>query len=190
MAAAPGPAAGLPGAGTPRAARRRLRARGRPRVRLPVGRAGLGWEQDFHLSVPARTPPLPLPTRSLLLLHLELKRSLFTVDLSADKGEARAAGPGGCQGCQGAPHHHVLPLLEPSPGQRRSLLRSFYSLVTATHFPPGESRRGPGSGLVGGSRALPKLGGWSVLVRHWARNGCLGVNHAVLGLNPGTAQVL
>ncbi|EPY89102.1 fuzzy-like protein [Camelus ferus] len=46
----------------------------------------------------------------LLLLHLELKRCLFTVEPSRDK--------------------------EPSPEHRRRLLRSFYTLVTATHFPP------------------------------------------------------
>lgn len=54
--------------------------------------------------------PLHADILGLLLLHLELKRCLFTVELSGDK--------------------------EPSPGQRRRLLRSFYTLVTATYFPP------------------------------------------------------
>ncbi|XP_072463375.1 protein fuzzy homolog isoform X1 [Notamacropus eugenii] len=48
----------------------------------------------------------------LLLLHLEQRRGLFTVDLSGEEG--------------------------PSPSTRRRLLRSFYVLVTATHFPPEE----------------------------------------------------
>ncbi|XP_054396991.2 protein fuzzy homolog isoform X12 [Pongo abelii] len=48
----------------------------------------------------------------LLLLHLELKRCLFTVEPLGDK--------------------------EPSPEQRRRLLRNFYTLVTSTHFPPDE----------------------------------------------------
>ncbi|XP_063576290.1 protein fuzzy homolog isoform X15 [Pongo abelii] len=47
----------------------------------------------------------------LLLLHLELKRCLFTVEPLGDKAE-------------------------PSPEQRRRLLRNFYTLVTSTHFPP------------------------------------------------------
>ncbi|KAH0505432.1 protein fuzzy homolog [Microtus ochrogaster] len=46
----------------------------------------------------------------LLLLHLELRRCLFTVAPSPDK--------------------------EPSPEQRRRLLRNFYTLVATTHFPP------------------------------------------------------
>ncbi|XP_049756914.1 protein fuzzy homolog isoform X1 [Elephas maximus indicus] len=46
----------------------------------------------------------------LLLLHLELRRCLFTVELSGDK--------------------------EPPLDQRRRLLRSFYTLVTSMHFPP------------------------------------------------------
>ncbi|XP_074164356.1 protein fuzzy homolog isoform X2 [Sminthopsis crassicaudata] len=46
----------------------------------------------------------------LLLLHLEQKRAFFTVDLGGEEG--------------------------PSPRTRRRLLRSFYALVTATHFPP------------------------------------------------------
>nr|KAF6409882.1 fuzzy planar cell polarity protein [Rousettus aegyptiacus] len=54
--------------------------------------------------------PLHTDILGLLLLHLELKRCLFTVEPSGNK--------------------------EPSPGQRRHLLRSFYALVTATHFPP------------------------------------------------------
>lgn len=54
--------------------------------------------------------PLHADVLGLLFLHLELKRCLLTVELSVDK--------------------------EPSPEQRRRLLRSFYSLVTATHFPP------------------------------------------------------
>uniref|UniRef100_A0A8C3VZY1 Fuzzy planar cell polarity protein n=1 Tax=Catagonus wagneri TaxID=51154 RepID=A0A8C3VZY1_9CETA len=54
--------------------------------------------------------PLHTDILGLLLLHLELKRCLFTVELSGDR--------------------------EPSPEQRRRLLRSFYTLVTATHFPP------------------------------------------------------
>lgn len=54
--------------------------------------------------------PLHRDILGLLLLHLELKRCLFTVEPSEDK--------------------------DPSPEQRRCLLRSFYTLVTATHFPP------------------------------------------------------
>ncbi|XP_037676504.1 protein fuzzy homolog isoform X2 [Choloepus didactylus] len=54
--------------------------------------------------------PLHADILGLLLLHLELRRSLFTVDPSGDKG--------------------------PTPEHRRHLLRSFYTLVTGTHFPP------------------------------------------------------
>uniref|UniRef100_A0A2K5F2I5 Fuzzy planar cell polarity protein n=1 Tax=Aotus nancymaae TaxID=37293 RepID=A0A2K5F2I5_AOTNA len=54
--------------------------------------------------------PLHTDIRGLLLLHLELKRCLFTVEPLGDK--------------------------EPSPEQRRRLLRNFYTLVTSTHFPP------------------------------------------------------
>lgn len=54
--------------------------------------------------------PLHSDILGLLLLHLELRRCLFTVEPSSDK--------------------------EPSPEQRRRLLRNFYTLVTTTHFPP------------------------------------------------------
>lgn len=54
--------------------------------------------------------PLHTDILGLLLLHLELKRCLFTVEPSGDK--------------------------DPSPEQRRCVLRSFYTLVTAVHFPP------------------------------------------------------
>ncbi|XP_074075806.1 protein fuzzy homolog isoform X2 [Macrotis lagotis] len=54
--------------------------------------------------------PLHPDILGLLLLHLEQRRSLFTVDLGADEG--------------------------PSPKIRRHLLRSFYVLVTSIHFPP------------------------------------------------------
>ncbi|XP_058136626.1 protein fuzzy homolog isoform X4 [Dasypus novemcinctus] len=54
--------------------------------------------------------PLHADVLGLLLLHLELRRCLFTVEPSGDK--------------------------EPSPEQRRRLLRNFYTLVTGTHFPP------------------------------------------------------
>lgn len=54
--------------------------------------------------------PLHTDILGLLLLHLELKRCLFTVEPSGDK--------------------------EPSLEQRRYLLRSFYALVTSMHFPP------------------------------------------------------
>ncbi|XP_036996758.2 protein fuzzy homolog isoform X3 [Artibeus jamaicensis] len=54
--------------------------------------------------------PLHTDILGLLLLHLELKRCLFTVEPSRDK--------------------------EPSPEQRRCALRSFYTLVTTVHFPP------------------------------------------------------
>ncbi|XP_073914096.1 protein fuzzy homolog isoform X2 [Castor canadensis] len=54
--------------------------------------------------------PLHTDILGLLLLHLELKRCLFTVEPLGDK--------------------------EPSPEQRRRLLRNFYTLVTTTHFPP------------------------------------------------------
>ncbi|XP_008589122.1 PREDICTED: protein fuzzy homolog isoform X3 [Galeopterus variegatus] len=56
--------------------------------------------------------PLHTDILGLLLLHLELKRCLFTVEPFGDK--------------------------EPSPEQRRRLLRNFYTLVTTTHFPPDE----------------------------------------------------
>ncbi|CAO2632751.1 Protein fuzzy homolog [Lemmus lemmus] len=46
----------------------------------------------------------------LLLIHLELRRCLFTVEPAPDK--------------------------EPSPEQRRRLLRNFYTLVATTYFPP------------------------------------------------------
>ncbi|XP_030798673.1 protein fuzzy homolog isoform X3 [Rhinopithecus roxellana] len=55
--------------------------------------------------------PLHTDILGLLLLHLELKRCLFTVEPLGDKAE-------------------------PSPEQRRRLLRNFYTLVTSTHFPP------------------------------------------------------
>uniref|UniRef100_A0A673V2R8 Fuzzy planar cell polarity protein n=1 Tax=Suricata suricatta TaxID=37032 RepID=A0A673V2R8_SURSU len=61
--------------------------------------------------------PLHMDILGLLLLHLELKRCLFTVEPSGDQ--------------------------EPSPEQRRRLLRSFYTLVTATHFPPGQRQSAP-----------------------------------------------
>ncbi|XP_061029704.1 protein fuzzy homolog isoform X2 [Eubalaena glacialis] len=54
--------------------------------------------------------PLHTDILGLLLLHLELKRCLFTVEPSGDE--------------------------EPSSEQRRRLFRSFYTLVTATHFAP------------------------------------------------------
>ncbi|XP_008053987.1 protein fuzzy homolog isoform X1 [Carlito syrichta] len=54
--------------------------------------------------------PLHSDILGLLLLHLELKRCLFTVEPLRDK--------------------------EPSPEQRRRLLRNFYGLVTSMHFPP------------------------------------------------------
>ncbi|XP_049977298.1 protein fuzzy homolog [Alexandromys fortis] len=54
--------------------------------------------------------PLHSDILGLLLLHLELRRCLFTVEPSPDK--------------------------EPSPEQRRRLLRNFYTLVATTHFPP------------------------------------------------------
>ncbi|XP_004646485.1 protein fuzzy homolog [Octodon degus] len=53
--------------------------------------------------------PLHTDILGLLLLNLELKRCLFTVQPLGDK--------------------------EPSPEQRRRLLRNFYTLVTTTHFP-------------------------------------------------------
>ncbi|XP_006868279.1 PREDICTED: protein fuzzy homolog isoform X2 [Chrysochloris asiatica] len=54
--------------------------------------------------------PLHADILGLLLLHLELRRCLLTVEPSGDR--------------------------EPSREQRRRLLRSFYTLVTSTHFPP------------------------------------------------------
>ena len=49
------------------------------------------------------------------------------------------AGRGG--GWAGALRYRTpLPPSEPSPEHRRRLLRSFYTLVTATHFPPGQRR--------------------------------------------------
>ncbi|XP_003801520.1 protein fuzzy homolog [Otolemur garnettii] len=54
--------------------------------------------------------PLHTDILGLLLLHMELKRCLFTVEPLGDK--------------------------EPSPEQRRRHLRNFYTLVTETHFSP------------------------------------------------------
>ncbi|XP_053460553.1 protein fuzzy homolog isoform X1 [Nycticebus coucang] len=54
--------------------------------------------------------PLHKDILGLLLLHMELKRCLFTVEPLGDK--------------------------EPSPEQRRHHLRNFYTLVTETHFSP------------------------------------------------------
>ncbi|KAM5236589.1 protein fuzzy homolog isoform 2-T2 [Ctenodactylus gundi] len=54
--------------------------------------------------------PLHTDILGLLLLNLELKRCLFTVEPLRDK--------------------------EPSLQQRQRLLRNFYSLVSTTHFPP------------------------------------------------------
>nr|XP_036861779.1 protein fuzzy homolog isoform X4 [Manis javanica] len=71
------------------------------RACLPLGPRGLPAGFPLHIDI-----------LGLLLLHLELKRCLFTVQPSGDK--------------------------EPSPEQRRRLLRSFYTLVTATHFPRGQ----------------------------------------------------
>uniref|UniRef100_A0A8C6RQ11 Fuzzy planar cell polarity protein n=1 Tax=Nannospalax galili TaxID=1026970 RepID=A0A8C6RQ11_NANGA len=66
------------------------------------------------LALGARALPDGFPLHGdilgLLLLHLELKRCVFTVEPLRDK--------------------------EPSPEQRRRLLRNFYTLVTTTHFPP------------------------------------------------------
>ncbi|XP_027715088.1 protein fuzzy homolog isoform X2 [Vombatus ursinus] len=62
--------------------------------------------------------PLHPDILGLLLLHLEQRRGLFTVDLGGEEG--------------------------PSPSARRRLLRSFYVLVTATHFPPEEKAEEPG----------------------------------------------
>uniref|UniRef100_A0A8D2HTV0 Fuzzy planar cell polarity protein n=1 Tax=Urocitellus parryii TaxID=9999 RepID=A0A8D2HTV0_UROPR len=69
------------------------------RACLPLGPRGLPDGFPLHKDI-----------LGLLLLHLELKRCLFTVEPLRDKG--------------------------PSPEQRRRLLRHFYALVTSTHFPP------------------------------------------------------
>nr|XP_027776215.1 protein fuzzy homolog isoform X6 [Marmota flaviventris] len=69
------------------------------RACLPLGPRGLPDGFPLHKDI-----------LGLLLLHLELKRCLFTVEPLGDKG--------------------------PSPEQRRRLLRHFYALVTSTHFPP------------------------------------------------------
>ncbi|XP_037372919.1 protein fuzzy homolog isoform X1 [Talpa occidentalis] len=69
------------------------------RACLPLGPRALPAGFSLHADI-----------LGLLLLHLELKRCLFTVAPSGDR--------------------------EPSPERRRRLLRSFYTLVTATHFPP------------------------------------------------------
>uniref|UniRef100_A0A5F8GJ37 Fuzzy planar cell polarity protein n=1 Tax=Monodelphis domestica TaxID=13616 RepID=A0A5F8GJ37_MONDO len=63
----------------------------------------------------------------LLLLHLEQRRGLFTVEL------------GGVEG--------------PSPRSRRRLLRSFYVLVTSSYFPPGQQAPWEGEGSLGGPRS-------------------------------------
>ncbi|XP_007492709.1 protein fuzzy homolog isoform X1 [Monodelphis domestica] len=60
--------------------------------------------------LPAGFPVHPDILGRLLLLHLEQRRGLFTVEL------------GGVEG--------------PSPRSRRRLLRSFYVLVTSSYFPP------------------------------------------------------
>nr|XP_044989423.1 protein fuzzy homolog isoform X1 [Jaculus jaculus] len=59
--------------------------------------------------------PLHADILGLLLLHLELKRCVFTVEPLRDK--------------------------EPSPEQRRRLLRNFYTLVATTHFPSGPTEK-------------------------------------------------
>ncbi|XP_063109221.1 protein fuzzy homolog isoform X4 [Cavia porcellus] len=64
--------------------------------------------------------PLHADILGLLLLNLELKRCLFTV--------------------------HPLGNKEPSPEQRRRLLRNFYTLVTTMHFPPARAARQGGCG--------------------------------------------
>ncbi|XP_069919144.1 protein fuzzy homolog isoform X1 [Oryctolagus cuniculus] len=69
------------------------------RACLPLGRRALPAGFPLHTDV-----------LGLLLLHLDLKRCLFTVEPLADE--------------------------DPPPEQRRRLLRNFYALVTATHFPP------------------------------------------------------
>lgn len=69
------------------------------RACLPLGRRALPAGFPLHTDV-----------LGLLLLHLELKRCLFTVEPVADE--------------------------DPPPEQRRRLLRNFYALVTATHIPP------------------------------------------------------
>lgn len=66
--------------------------------------------------------PLHTDILGLLLLNLELKRCLFTVQPSGNK--------------------------DPSPEQRRRLLRNFYTLVTSTYFPsePGPSEKAEDAG--------------------------------------------
>ncbi|KAM5133143.1 protein fuzzy homolog isoform 2-T2 [Callospermophilus lateralis] len=76
------------------------------RACLPLGPRGLPDGFPLHKDI-----------LGLLLLHLELKRCLFTVEPLGDKG--------------------------PSPEQRRRLLRHFYALVMSTHFPPGSSEARP-----------------------------------------------
>ncbi|XP_047384377.1 protein fuzzy homolog isoform X2 [Sciurus carolinensis] len=70
------------------------------RACLPLGPRGLPDGFPLHTDI-----------LGLLLLHLELKRCLFTVEPLGNK--------------------------EPSPEQRRRLLRHFYALVTTAHFPAG-----------------------------------------------------
>ncbi|XP_045712244.1 protein fuzzy homolog isoform X2 [Phyllostomus hastatus] len=78
--------------------------------------------------------PLHTDILGLLLLHLELKRCLFTVEPSGDKGDGEPAG--GSWAPEGLSVTIFLSLPDPSPEHRRCVLRSFYTLVTAVHFPP------------------------------------------------------
>ncbi|XP_069857046.1 protein fuzzy homolog isoform X2 [Dipodomys merriami] len=103
--------------------------------------------------------PLHADILGLLLLHLELKRCLFTVEPSGDK--------------------------EPSAEQRRRLLRNFYTMVTTTQFPP-ESGPAEKAEDVVRSTQLPKacyvvLGpgsGWQFVALH------LGMRLLLLLLSP------
>lgn len=100
---------------------------------LGYGSGGAGAASSSPLAL-----AVTLSFSRLLLLHLELKRCLFTVEPSGNKGDR------GARGWQGRAQRDTLspslPPPEPSPGQRRHVLRSFYALVTAAHFPPGQWR--------------------------------------------------
>lgn len=115
--------------------------KGSPCTAIFLGKArwlGPGPGRPFVLPVPHS---LIVLSPSLLLLHLELRRCLFTVEPSKDKG---AWGSSEWEAVSGRavsqrPHSQGAPSsLEPSPEQRRRLLRNFYTLVATTHFPLGE----------------------------------------------------